>query len=231
MNDYVKVSLLTGGLIAAGVAVNVIAMTTWANAKPAVSGTNCPESLPHCIGPRGSYSYGGPVNGKVNGRQVHGQFSMTVTKIKKAKKAKKKYKAKYKPKPKYKLAGPIVVKNTTAPATTTATVAQAIVSAPSRFIRGSLRCAANVNAALAARGIRGTGSLLAKSFVRWGRPTTPAPGAVVVFNRGRDRRSGHVAIVSRVANGKVYVWNPSSRKGRWVETVMNRRPIAVRAAA
>jgi len=100
---------------------------------------------------------------------------------------------------------------------------------PARFIAGRLICAVNVNAALAARGIQGTGSRLAKSFLQWGRPSGPAPGAVAVYNRGRNPRSGHVAIVDAVLpDGRVVVWNPSPRG--WVRHVYGRQPIAYRVA-
>lgn len=102
------------------------------------------------------------------------------------------------------------------------------VAAKARFIAGRLVCAVNVNAELAARGIRGTGSRLAKSFLRWGRPTDPAPGAIAVFNRGRDPRKGHVAIVYSVQNGRILYLNPSPRG--WRVIVINRRPIAFRSA-
>jgi hypothetical protein len=96
---------------------------------------------------------------------------------------------------------------------------------PSRYIARRLGCAINVNAALAARGIRGTGSALAKSFLRWGHPSAPVPGAVAVYNR---RGGGHAAIVSRVVHGRVYVWNPG-RHG-WREVAYPRRALAYRVA-
>ena len=101
--------------------------------------------------------------------------------------------------------------------------------APSRFIRGRLVCARNVGAALAARGIRGTGSALAKSYLHWGRPSrVPVPGAVAVFSR---RGGGHVAIVDRVEpDGTVIYLNPSSRRQAWQVGPYHRRPIAYRIA-
>lgn len=79
--------------------------------------------------------------------------------------------------------------------------------AAARFIRGRLVCARNIGAELARRGIRGTGSALAKSYLRWGRPSGPQPGAVAVFSRGR--RGGHVAIVDSVRpDGTVIYLNP-----------------------
>lgn len=99
---------------------------------------------------------------------------------------------------------------------------------PARYIAGRLVCAVNVNAELARRGIRGTGSALAKSFLHWGRPSRPVAGAVAVYGR---RGGGHVAIVSRVVGGRVYVWNPSSRAHRWREVEYRRRAIAYRVAA
>lgn len=98
---------------------------------------------------------------------------------------------------------------------------------PARYIAGRLVCAVNVNAELARRGVRGTGSALAKSFLRWGRASRPVAGAVAVYGR---RGGGHVAIVSRVAGGRVYVWNPSSRHRAWREVEYRRRAIAYRVA-
>jgi hypothetical protein len=97
---------------------------------------------------------------------------------------------------------------------------------PSGFIPGRLICAVNVNAELARRGIKGTGSALAKSFLKWGRSSQPVPGAVAVYNRGGSK--GHVAIVSRVEGSTVWVWNPS-RRG-WREQVYRKRAIAYRVA-
>lgn len=99
---------------------------------------------------------------------------------------------------------------------------------PSGFIHGALKCAANVNAELARRGIKGTGSALAKSFLKWGRSSHPVPGAVAIYHRYGDR--GHVAIVSRVEGSTVYVWNPSRRHG-WREQVYRKRAIAYRVAS
>jgi hypothetical protein len=106
----------------------------------------------------------------------------------------------------------------------------AAIAAPARFIAGRLTCAVNVNAALAERGIRGTGSAMAKSFLAWGRPTAPVPGAVAVFHRGSPKSaSGHVAIVAKVEGGKVWLWNPS-RSG-WRLTASHRQAIAYRSAS
>lgn len=98
-----------------------------------------------------------------------------------------------------------------------------------RFIAGRLKCAVNVNAELARRGVEGTRSAWAKSFLQWGRPSPPVPGAVAIYHRGK--RGGHVAIVTRVENGRVYVLNPSSRQQRWVETVYPKPAIAYRVAS
>lgn len=98
---------------------------------------------------------------------------------------------------------------------------------PARFIGGRNVCARNVNAALAARGIPGTGSAVAKSFLGWGRASGPIPGAVAVFSRGL--RGGHVALVDHVDNnGTVHYLNPSSRRQAWHVGPYNRTPIAYR---
>ncbi len=100
------------------------------------------------------------------------------------------------------------------------------IARPGRYIAGRLICAINVNAALAERGIRGTGSAMAKSFLEWGRASAPVPGAVAVSSRGR--RGGHVAIVSRIEGGRVYVWNPSPRGRGWQEVAYRHRAISFR---
>lgn len=108
------------------------------------------------------------------------------------------------------------------------TVADAI-AAPVRFVRGRLICAINVNAALAERGIRGTGSALAKSFLAWGRASGPVPGAVAVYHR---RGGGHVAIVSHIdQRGRVWVWNPSARRQAWQLAPYGKSAIAYRVAS
>ena len=96
---------------------------------------------------------------------------------------------------------------------------------PGKFIKGRLVCAINVNAELARRGIRGTGTARARDFLRWGHSSRPVPGAVAVYARGRG---GHVAIVSRVERGRVYVWNPSTRCQCWREGVYHKRAIGYR---
>lgn len=54
-------------------------------------------------------------------------------------------------------------------------------------------CAAFANTVLAESGLKTTGSLMAKSFISWGRPTqAPKQGDIVVLNRGKSSRSGHV---------------------------------------
>lgn len=99
------------------------------------------------------------------------------------------------------------------------------IARPMRYIAGRLICAINVNAALAERGIRGTGSALAKSFLGWGVASGPVPGAVAVSSR---RGGGHVAIVSRVEGGQVYVWNPSPRGRGWQEVAYRHHAISFR---
>lgn len=98
------------------------------------------------------------------------------------------------------------------------------------FIRGRLICAVNVGAELAARGIRGTGSRQARSYLDWGRPSGAVPGVVAVFSRGK--RGGHVAIVHSVRpDGTVIYLNPSSRRQAWQIGPYRRKPIAYRAAS
>jgi len=103
------------------------------------------------------------------------------------------------------------------------------LGAPSRFIPGRLICAVNVGVALAERGIKGTGSALALSYLRWGRSAGgPVPGAVIVSGR---RGGGHVAIVSRVVNGVVYAWNATGGQRGWREIVYRHHVLDYRVAS
>ncbi|MDB5620667.1 hypothetical protein [Tardiphaga sp.] len=99
------------------------------------------------------------------------------------------------------------------------------IARPGRYIAGRLICAVNVGAALAERGIKGTGSALALSYLQWGRASGPVPGAVAVSSR---RGGGHVAIVSRVEGNQVYVWNPSPRGRGWQEVAYRHRALSYR---
>jgi len=59
-------------------------------------------------------------------------------------------------------------------------------------------CAAFVNGVLEEAGLKGSGSLLARSFLTWGKKLDgPVPGCIVVFPRGKPP-SGHVCIVESV---------------------------------
>lgn len=88
-----------------------------------------------------------------------------------------------------------------------------ILPKPKGYVRGRLTCAVNVHRALAQRGVKGTGSALAKSYTTWGAPSRrPVPGGVAVYHRGRSSTSGHVAVV---ASASGMCWNPSARRQDW----------------
>lgn len=100
------------------------------------------------------------------------------------------------------------------------------IGRPARFIAGRLACALNVGSALAERGIQGTGSAAALSYLHWGHSAGgPVPGAVIVSSRSGG---GHVAIVSRVVNGTVMAWNTPGGSRGWQEIPYHRRVIDYR---
>ncbi len=68
-------------------------------------------------------------------------------------------------------------------------------------------CAAFVNSVLAANGVKGTGSLSARSFLGFGQSTdTPNKGDIVVSKRGKDPSQGHVGFYQGTdAQGRVLV--------------------------
>lgn len=97
---------------------------------------------------------------------------------------------------------------------------------PLRYIPGRLICAVNVGSALAERGIRGTGSASAMSYLYWGKSAGgPRVGAVIVSAR---RGGGHVAIVSRITNGVVYAWNATGGQRGWREIAYRQHVIDYR---
>jgi uncharacterized protein (TIGR02594 family) len=64
-------------------------------------------------------------------------------------------------------------------------------------------CAAFVGAMLEETGYRGSGSLMARSYLEWGTQLDkPRRGAVVVFKRGNPP-SGHVAFVDEITTGAI----------------------------
>jgi uncharacterized protein (TIGR02594 family) len=80
-------------------------------------------------------------------------------------------------------------------------------------------CAAWANAVLAKSGVQGTNSLMARSFLGWGKSTvTPKNGDVVVLARGKGRISGHVGffVERQEINGRRYVKVLGGNQGRSV---------------
>lgn len=64
-------------------------------------------------------------------------------------------------------------------------------------------CASFINWLAKSVGIKGTGSAMARSWIHWGNKVEPSEmqvGDVVVFARGSDGASGHVALVAEVPN-------------------------------
>lgn len=67
-------------------------------------------------------------------------------------------------------------------------------------------CAAAMGAWLKEAGMVGSGSLAARSYLKWGKKTTkPKRGDVVVFKRGNSTWQGHVALYLGQAEGRIYV--------------------------
>jgi uncharacterized protein (TIGR02594 family) len=67
-------------------------------------------------------------------------------------------------------------------------------------------CAAFMGAMLKRGGCEGSGSLMARSYLKWGVPLQDAKlGAVAVLSRGADPALGHVGFVVGAAKGKIYL--------------------------
>jgi uncharacterized protein (TIGR02594 family) len=70
-------------------------------------------------------------------------------------------------------------------------------------VRRTLWCAAGLNKWLRDAGLPGTNSDMARSFVNYGsRIHGTQVGAIAVSTRGKSNRSGHVAVVSRIEDGR-----------------------------
>lgn len=91
-------------------------------------------------------------------------------------------------------------------------------------------CAAFVNAILKANGIKGTGSNLARSFLKWGQPVkdTPQPGDIIVFPRGNSNWQGHVGFVFNVTGGLVRVLGGNQGDKVCIEAYNLNRAIGIR---
>lgn len=84
-------------------------------------------------------------------------------------------------------------------------------------------CAAFVGACLVRAGYAGTNSLLARSFLRWGKPCARTPGAVCVFWRGKsdNGQDGHVGFYVGEDHDSIFIlggnqWNPSTGRSEIV---------------
>lgn len=59
-------------------------------------------------------------------------------------------------------------------------------------------CAAFVNFCLEKANLKGTLSLAARSFLRYGKHCEPKPGCIMVFKRGKESWQGHVTFLKRI---------------------------------
>ncbi|MEQ1651089.1 MAG: TIGR02594 family protein [Hyphomicrobium sp.] len=67
-------------------------------------------------------------------------------------------------------------------------------------------CAAFVGAMLARSGFKHTGSLMARSYMRWGAPLNePKFGGIAVLSRGSDPFAGHVGFLVGSAAGRIFL--------------------------
>ena len=64
-------------------------------------------------------------------------------------------------------------------------------------------CAAFVGAMLMRSGKRSSGSLMARSYQKYGDRCPPQPGAIAVWPRGRSPSFGHVNFVESIEGNKV----------------------------
>ncbi len=89
-------------------------------------------------------------------------------------------------------------------------------------------CSAFINYVIKTAGHRGTNSLSARSWTRWGRRTSsPRPGDIVVFSR---RRGGHVGIFLGFSGNRVRVIGGNQSNSVSVKSYPRRRVISYRTS-
>jgi uncharacterized protein (TIGR02594 family) len=64
-------------------------------------------------------------------------------------------------------------------------------------------CAAFVGAMLTRAGKKSSGSLMARSYTKYGTSTAPKPGAIAVWGRGNSKTLGHVNFVESVQGNRL----------------------------
>lgn len=92
-------------------------------------------------------------------------------------------------------------------------------------------CAAFANSVLGAAGIKGTGSTMAQSFLKFGTPINkPTKGDIVVFERGaRGSGLGHVGFVTGInSNGTIQVLGGNQSNRTSIETFKTDRVLGYR---
>lgn len=90
-------------------------------------------------------------------------------------------------------------------------------------------CAAFVGASLDASGIAGTGSLMARSYLDWGRAAdTPELGAIAVLSRGADPALGHVGFLVGETGDQVLLLGGNQSDSVSVEAFARTRLLSLR---
>jgi uncharacterized protein (TIGR02594 family) len=93
-------------------------------------------------------------------------------------------------------------------------------------------CAAFVAACLEHSGHSSTGSLLARSYLSWGRPAdAPEAGAVAVLSRGADPALGHVGFLIGLTDDKVVLLGGNQSDAVTVEAFARSRLLGLRLPA
>jgi uncharacterized protein (TIGR02594 family) len=93
-------------------------------------------------------------------------------------------------------------------------------------------CAAFVGACLERAGRAGTGSLMARSYLAWGRPAEVATyGAIAVLSRGRDPALGHVGFVVGMTEEAIFLLGGNQADAVNVSRFERSRLLALRLPA
>lgn len=94
-------------------------------------------------------------------------------------------------------------------------------------------CAAFVGAMLARAGIKGSGELTARSYLKWGVPVDvrdAQQGDIGIIPRGSSAWQGHVFFIDRIERGKVYALGGNQRDAVNIATYPAASLLGVRRA-
>lgn len=89
-------------------------------------------------------------------------------------------------------------------------------------------CAAFIGWCLKEAGVRNTGSLLARSYLHWGKKCEPSMGCLVILKRGNKPWQGHVGFFVKEEDGYVYILGGNQKNRVSIQAYKSNRVLGYR---